>query len=88
VSKRSALGTLELDIRAGQLSNKGRIIRLAPQPFKLLTLLTAVPGRLVSRKEIRTALWEGDTFIDFEQSVNFTVKQVREALNDDAGRAI
>jgi DNA-binding winged helix-turn-helix (wHTH) protein len=81
-------GTFELDIRAGQLHNKGRIVRLAPQPFKLLTLLTAAPGRLVSREEIRTALWDGDTFIDFEQSVNFTVKQVREALNDDAGRAI
>ena len=81
-------GTFELDIRSGQLRNKGRIVRLAPQPFKLLTLLTAAPGRLVSREEIRTALWDGDTFIDFEQSVNFTVKQVREALNDNADRAI
>jgi DNA-binding winged helix-turn-helix (wHTH) protein len=81
-------GTFELDILSGQLRNKGRIVRLAPQPFKLLTLLTAAPGRLVSREEIRTALWDGDTFIDFEQSVNFTVKQVREALNDNADRAI
>ena len=81
-------GTFELDIRAGQLRNKGRIVRLAPQPFKLLTVLTAAPGRLVSRDEIRTALWDGDTFIDFEQSVNFTVKQVREALSDNADRAI
>jgi len=81
-------GTFELDIRSGQLRNKGRIVRLAPLPFKLLTLLTAAPGRLISREEIRTALWAGDTFIDFEQSVNFTVKQVREALNDDADRAI
>jgi DNA-binding winged helix-turn-helix (wHTH) protein len=88
VSKRSALGTFELDVRAGQLHNKGRIVRLAPQPFKLLTLLTSTPGRLVTRQEIRTTLWDGDTFIDFEQSVNFTVKQVREALNDNADRAI
>src|SRR4051794_18743589 len=81
-------GTFELDSRAGQLRSKGHIVRLAPQPFKLLTLLTSSAGRLVTREEIRTALWDGDTFIDFEQSVNFTVKQVREALNDNAERAI
>ena len=81
-------GTFELDSRSGQLRAQGRAIRLAPQPFKLLTLLTSAPGRLVTREEIRTALWDGDTFIDFDQSVNFTVKQVREALNDTADRAI
>lgn len=81
-------GTFELDSRSGQLRTQGRIVRLAPQPFKLLTLLTSSPGRLVTREEIRTALWDGDTFIDFDQSVNFTIKQVREALNDTAERSI
>ncbi len=81
-------GTFELDNRAGQLRTKGRVVRLAPQPFKLLTLLTSGAGRLVTRDEIRTALWNGDTFIDFDQSVNFTIKQVREALNDTAERSI
>jgi len=81
-------GTFELDNRSGQLRTNGRIVRLAPQPFKLLTLLLSAPGSLVTREEIRTALWDGDTFIDFDQSVNFTVKQVREALNDTADRSI
>jgi DNA-binding winged helix-turn-helix (wHTH) protein len=53
-----------------------------------LTLLATSAGRLVTRDEIRTALWDGDTFIDFDQSVNFTVKQVREALRDTAERSI
>jgi hypothetical protein len=74
-------GTFELDIRSGQLRNKGRIVRVAPQPFKLLTLLTAAPGSSSAVKRFEPQLWAGDTFIDFEQSVNFTVKQVREALN-------
>jgi len=81
-------GTFELDSRAGQLRSKGHVVRLAPQPFKLLSLLVSAPGRLITREEIRTALWDGDTFIDFEQSVNFTVKQVREALKDNAERAL
>ena len=81
-------GTYELDTRAGELRTQGRVVRLAPQPFKLLTLLAVSAGRLVSRDEIRAALWDGDTFIDFDQSVNFTVKQVREALKDTAERSI
>ena len=77
-------GPFELDVDAGVLKKDGRLIRLQPQPFKLLWLLTSRPGRLLSRDDIRAALWTGDTFIDFEQGVNFAIKQVREALNDDS----
>src|SRR5262245_13724864 len=76
-------GPFELDVDAGILKKDGRLVRLQPQPFKLLWLLTSRPGRLLSRDDIRAALWTGDTFIDFEQGVNFAIKQVREALNDD-----
>jgi len=76
-------GVFELDSEAGQLRREGRVVRLSPQPFKLLEMLTAKQGRLVSREDIRKALWPEDTFIDFEQGVNFAIKQVREALNDN-----
>jgi DNA-binding winged helix-turn-helix (wHTH) protein len=81
---RLRFGPYELDVDAGQLRRDDRVIRLPPQPFKLLWLLTSRPGRLLSRDEIRAALWTGDTFIDFEQGVNFAIKQVREALGDDS----
>jgi len=81
-------GIFELDAEAEQLRKNGRTIRLQPQPFKLLKLLLAEPGRLVTREEIRAALWTGDTFVDFDQGVNFAIKQVREALDDDAERPV
>jgi len=81
-------GTFELDPEAGELRGDGRQVRLPPQPFKLLWLLASQPGRLLTREEIRVALWSDDTFIDFEQGVNFAIKQVREALKDDAERAL
>ena len=81
-------GAFELDLEAEQLLKSGRLVRLQPQPFKLLCLLTSQPGKVVTREEIRAALWEDDTFVDFEQGVNFAVKQVREALNDPAEHAI
>ena len=59
---------------------------MQPQPFKLLRLLVAEAGHLVTRDQIRAVLWKNDTFVDFEQGVNFAIKQVREALDDDAER--
>ena len=76
-------GIFELDSEAGQLRRDGRIVKLSPQPFKLLEMLTSKQGRLVTREDIRKALWPEDTFIDFEQGVNVAIKQVREALNDN-----
>jgi len=77
-------GVFELDIEGERLLKNGRKVRLQPQPFRLLSLLATEPGRIVTREEIRAALWNDDTFVDFEQGVNFAIRQVRDALGDDA----
>jgi len=77
-------GSFELDLESERLSKNGRTVRIQPQPFRLLCLLTGRPGALITREEIQAALWAGDTFVDFEQGVNFAVKQVRDALGDRA----
>jgi DNA-binding winged helix-turn-helix (wHTH) protein len=81
-------GSFELDLEAERLLKNGRLVRLQPQPFKVLRLLTNQPGKLVTREEIQAALWTNDTFVDFEQGVNFAVKQVRDALGDRAENSI
>jgi DNA-binding winged helix-turn-helix (wHTH) protein len=81
-------GAFELDIEAERLLRKGRSVRLQPQPFRLLCLLAGQAGRVVTREEIRAALWTSDTFVDFEQGVNFAIKQVREAIGEDADHPI
>jgi DNA-binding winged helix-turn-helix (wHTH) protein len=81
-------GIFELDIEAEQLSRHGRVVRLQPKPFKLLCLLAGQSGKLVTREDIQKALWTSDTFVDFEQGVNFSIKQVREALGEDADRPL
>ena len=80
--------SFELDLHAERLLKNGRQVRLQPQPFKLLRLLINQPGRLVTREDIQAALWTNDTFVDFEQGVNFAIKQVREALGDRAENSI
>ena len=81
-------GAFELDLQTERLLKNGRLVRLQPQPFKLLRLLTNQPAKLVTREEIQAALWTNDTFVDFEQGVNFAIKQVREALGDRAENSI
>ena len=81
-------GAFELDIEAERLLRNGRNVRLQPQPFRLLCLLVGQAGRVVTREDIRATLWTSDTFVDFEQGVNFAIKQVREALGEDADHPI
>jgi DNA-binding winged helix-turn-helix (wHTH) protein len=77
-----------LDLQAAQLLKSGRVVRLKPQPFRLLELLVSRAGEVVTRDEIRELLWGNETFVDFDQGVNSAVKQVREALGEDADRPL
>jgi TolB-like protein len=79
-----AFGGFELNAATGELRQKGDLVRLAPQPFRVLELLVRRGGDLVTRTEIRDHVWAGDTFVDFEQGLNFCIRQIREALGDTA----
>src|SRR5436305_1006721 len=81
-------GDFELDLEAQQLLKNGRTVRIQPKPFKLLCLLAGQAGRVVTRDEIRLTLWESDTFVDFDQGVNFAIKQVRDAIGEDADHSV
>jgi DNA-binding winged helix-turn-helix (wHTH) protein len=81
-------GPFELDLDAGEVRQNGNRLKLQPQPFKLLVLLTSRPGSLIRREEIRTELWPEGTFVDFDQSVNFAVKQIRDAFGDSANQPV
>jgi len=78
-------GAFELDLGAGELRRHGDVVKLAPQPFKVLALLVRRNGEVLTRDEIRKHVWCGDTFVDFEQGLNFCIRQIREALGDTAG---
>jgi TolB-like protein/DNA-binding winged helix-turn-helix (wHTH) protein/Tfp pilus assembly protein PilF len=77
-------GDFELDARSGELQRHGRKVRLSEQPFQVLVLLLAHPGEVVTREQVRQALWPEATFVDFEAGLNSAVWRLREALNDSA----
>jgi len=77
-------GVFEADLRSGELRKSGVKIKLHDQPFQILTMLLERPGELVTRDEIRKSLWPGETFVDFDHSLNNAVNRLREALGDSA----
>src|SRR5215831_10100799 len=75
----------ELDTGSGELRLRGDRIKLPPQPFKVLELLARHSGEVLTREKIREEIWRDDTFVDFEQGLNFCIRQIRDALGDTAG---
>lgn len=83
--KNLKFGDFRLNVETGELFDKsGEIVKLQLQPAQILMLLAGRPDELVTREEIQKTLWSDDTFVDFEQGVNYCIKQIRIALNDDA----
>src|SRR5581483_2721229 len=74
---------LELDLKTGELSRGGTPLKLQRQPSRVLVLLVSRAGEIVSREEIAREVWGGDTFVDFEQGLNYAIRQIRAALHDD-----
>ena len=77
-------GAYELDLRALELRKGGSLLRLKPQPFRVLALLAESAGNMVSRDELRERIWGSETFVDFERGLNSCITQIRAVLNDDA----
>jgi TolB-like protein/DNA-binding winged helix-turn-helix (wHTH) protein/Flp pilus assembly protein TadD len=78
-------GSFDLDPLGGELRHSGELIKLQPQPFKVLVLLVSRAGQLVTREELRQQVWGDNTFVDFEHGLNFCISQIREVLQDIAG---
>jgi Tol biopolymer transport system component/DNA-binding winged helix-turn-helix (wHTH) protein len=77
-------GLYELDSDRRELRKSGVKIKLQEQPFQILEMLLERPGAIVTREELKKKLWAGDTFVDFDLSLNSAVKKLRQALNDDS----
>jgi DNA-binding winged helix-turn-helix (wHTH) protein len=73
----------EVDLRACELYKAGRKIKLQVLPFQALALLLERPGEVVTREEFEKRLWPGDTFVDFDHSLNTAIKKLRQALDDN-----
>ncbi len=77
-------GIFEFDTGSRELTKNGRVIALEPQPAKALELLLLHAGEIVSRDELKAAVWGSETHVDFERGIAYCISQIRAALGDTA----
>lgn len=76
-------GECTFDPETGELRRGGDSSFMRPQPARLLSLLLAEAGALVSRERIEAELWPaGNPTAD--EGINACIRQLRSALEDDA----
>ena len=81
---RLAFAHFVFDTRSGDLDNGAEPVHLSRQPAIVLRLLAERAGEVVTRAEIRDALWGTEVNVDFEQGINWCVRELRKVLRDDA----
>src|SRR5215471_6799847 len=77
-------GAFELDMRTGELRNRGLRIRLQEKPFEVLTMLLENPGELVSREHLFEKVWAAHPLVELDRGLNVAINKLRRALNDNA----
>ena len=73
-----------VDLRARELRRNGIRLKLPGQPFAVLAMLLEHPGEVVPREELHAHLWQKETFVDFDHSLNVAINKLRETLCDSA----
>lgn len=81
-------GLFLLDIESSELLRHGVPVKLQEQPFRVLCLLVERAGEIVTREELRRLLWQEGTYVEFDGSLNATLKRLRSALGDPADNPI
>jgi DNA-binding winged helix-turn-helix (wHTH) protein/Tfp pilus assembly protein PilF len=79
-------GDFQLDCRVPELKKRGRTVRIPQQPVQILSLLIAAAGNVVTREELREAVWAQDTHVDFDRGINKAINRLRQVLGDRSDR--
>jgi DNA-binding winged helix-turn-helix (wHTH) protein/Tol biopolymer transport system component len=77
-------GVFEVKLDTGELRKSGIRINLQGKPFQILQALVERPGEVVTREELQSRLWPGDSMVDFESGLNTAANRLRIALGDSA----
>ncbi len=75
--------TFRFEPASGQLTQNGVRIRTTKQIADLLTVLLVNAGQLVTRQQIREALWPGQEFVNYDKIITNSISRLRSIFQDD-----
>jgi DNA-binding winged helix-turn-helix (wHTH) protein len=68
-------GIFDFEVESGQLRKNARPLSLERQPARVLAVLLARAGELVSREELRESVWGRETHVDFDRGLAYCLSQ-------------
>lgn len=77
-------GELMADLDNHQITLRGEVVPLTPKQFQILAYLLENRGRLVTREEIRRALWKDSPIYSWSRVIDVHIQHLRQKLEDDA----
>ena len=85
LAQRIAVGDLELDAAAREVTKAGRQLRLTAKEFDLLWFLASHPRRVFSRDQLMDRVWGYEPAFD-TGTVTVHVRRLREKIEDDPSK--
>lgn len=77
-------GLFTFDAEQRQLTYNGQPVPLEPQPAKALAAFLARPNEILTKEELRLALWGPDHHVDVDRGIAYCLSELRSALRDNA----
>lgn len=81
-------GPFQIDQRRQQVFRGGARLRLQGKVYQVLLVLLQKQGEVVSREELKQALWPADTHVNYDANVNTTVNKLRQALGESTEKPL
>ncbi len=78
-----AAGDVRLDAASATVTKGGREVFLSALEYKLLLYLLQNKGRLITRENLRDAIWDSAGEYVSDNSINVYIRRLREKVEDD-----
>lgn len=81
-------GPFQIDQQRQQVYQNGSRIKLQGKVYQVLLTLLLRQGDIVTREDLKQALWPADTYVNYDANVNTTVNKLRQVLGDSTDKPI
>ncbi len=81
-------GPFHIDQQRQQVFRGSTRLRPQGKVYQVLIVLLQKQGEVVSRDELKQALWPADTHVNYDANVNTTVNKLRQALGESTDKPL
>jgi DNA-binding winged helix-turn-helix (wHTH) protein len=79
-------GPFHIDQQRQQVFRNGTPLHLQGKVYQVLIVLLQRQGEVVTREELRQALWPADTHVNYEANTNTAINKLRKALDESTNK--